>query len=123
MATRATAVAGAAGVDLDGRVFAPVGAGESARGRFSQHGTLVRSEISGGSVRAGSMVGSRLPDGSIDAVYCLALDGGELVAGRRHYVPTLLPDGRIRMAEHWHRLDGSAGVSYIEEVPGRGRTA
>jgi len=111
-------------ISYDGRVFAPAGreaglppSGSGARGHFSQVGDLVRSEIAGGSVRHGAMVGVRLADGGIDAAYCMALDGGELVAGTCRYEPELLPDGRLRFTEYWQRVDGSEGVSFIEEVP------
>jgi len=42
--------------------------------------------------------------------------GGETVAGVCVSTPTLLPDGRVRLTEHWRRLDGSSGVSHIEEI-------
>jgi hypothetical protein len=30
--------------------------------------------------------------------------------------PDRLTDGRVRLTEHWRRLDGSSGVSQIEEI-------
>ena len=61
----------------------------------------------------------RLPDEgmSADAAYCLVSKDGTSVAGACVSRPTLLADGRIRLTEHWRRLDGSTGVSYVEEVP------
>ena len=110
-------------ISYDGRTFVPVvvapavpHTGETPRGRFSQHGDLVRGEYSGGWLRGGSMVGVCHRDGTVEGVYCLAFGNGDLIAGRCRYEPTVLADGRLRVAEHWQRFDGSAGVSYIEEV-------
>ncbi|MBB5869044.1 hypothetical protein F4553_002423 [Allocatelliglobosispora scoriae] len=110
-------------ISYHGRVFVPVvvapavqSTEETPRGRFSQQGDLVRGEYSGGWLRGGSMVGVCDRDGTVEGVYCLAFGNGDMVAGRCRYEPTVLADGRLRIAEHWERFDGSAGVSYIEEV-------
>lgn len=103
--------------DYGGRSFRPVGAepGNSPVGRYHQDGDLVWAEFSGPSVRAGRLVGTCRPDGTIDATYCLVTTAGETVAGACVSTPTVLPDGRLRLAERWRRLDGSCGVSHIEE--------
>ena len=41
---------------------------------------------------------------------------GETVAGACLTTPEPLPDGRLRLTERWRRLDGSTGVSHLEEV-------
>ena len=110
-------------ISYDGRVFAAVtdtGHVGQARGHFRQDGDFVRSDIRGGAVLGGTVVGRRQTDGTIDAVYCMALRGGDLIAGSCRYEPVLLDDGRLRLAEHWRRIDGSSGVSHIEEVPAGG---
>jgi hypothetical protein len=63
-------------------------------------------------------VGTCQPDGVIVASYCYLTPDGEPIAGSCVSTPTVLDDGRIKLAEQWRRLDGSVGVSEIEEVPG-----
>jgi hypothetical protein len=113
-------------IDYDGRWFglvsegpdAPVREDDRPFGQYHQDGSLVWAEFyAGGRLRSGRLVGLRRDDGSIDAGYCLLMADGEVAAGEVHSVPVVLPDGRIRLADHWRRLDGSTGVSYIEEFP------
>jgi hypothetical protein len=120
------------GISYDGRVFVPVvvapavpSSGETPHGRFRQSGDLVQADYSGGWLRGGSMVGVCGRDGTVEGVYCLAFGNGDLIAGRCRYEPELLADGRLRVAEHWQRFDGSTGTSYIEEImhDGSGATA
>ncbi|WP_020523606.1 hypothetical protein [Catelliglobosispora koreensis] len=110
-------------VSYDGRVFVPTKVSppvtptpDTPRGVFRQQGDLVSVEFSGGWLRSGWLVGVCRPDGCVDGVYCLAFGNGDLVAGSCVYVPTVLDDGRLRIAEQWRRIDGSTGVSTIEEV-------
>lgn len=106
-------------LDYDGRVFHPAGherGGDAVpTGRYHQDGDLVWAEFSGGHLRAGRLVGTCRPDGTIDASYCQVTADGQVVAGVCVSTPTALPDGRVRLAEHWRRADGSSGVSHIEE--------
>lgn len=104
-------------LNYDGRRFSPAGAPASV-GRYHQDGDLVWAEFDGPTVRAGRLVGTCRPDGAIVASYCYLTPAGEAVAGACVSTPTVLPDGRIRLAEQWRRLDGSVGVSEIEEVVG-----
>jgi hypothetical protein len=107
------------GVDYDGLLFRPAVAGggqASATGRYHQDGDLVWAEYSGAGVSAGRLVGTCRPDGTIHAAYCQVSRDGEVVAGSCVSVPSTLPDGRVRLEERWHRMDGSSGVSYVEEV-------
>jgi hypothetical protein len=53
----------------------------------------------------------------IEAAYCMVGSGGETVAGTCVSRPTVLPDGRVRLTEQWQRMDGTSGVSQIEETP------
>jgi hypothetical protein len=107
-------------VDYDGRRFRstdhPADA-EAPIGHYHQDGDLVWAEFSGAAVRAGRLVGARRPDGTIDAAYCMVTAGGETIAGTCVSTPTVLPDGRVGLTEDWRRIDGSSGVSYIEEIP------
>jgi hypothetical protein len=107
------------GVRYGGRVFRPVGfdgEGDPPTGRYYQEGELVWAEFSGAHVRVGRLVGRCRPDGGIDAAYSQVMADGQVVAGRCSSVPTVLADGRLRLTEHWRRIDGSSGVSEIEEV-------
>lgn len=116
---------GTPAIDYDGRWFglvadplAPVDPHDRPFGQYHQDGSLVWAEFyAGGRLRSGRLVGLGRPDGTIDAGYCLLTVDGEVVTGRVHSVPEVLPDGRIRLADHYRRLDGSTGVSYIEELP------
>ena len=101
-----------------GRLFGPSDpASGSVLGHYFQQDDLVWAEFSGDRVRTGRLVGLRNQAGVIDAAYCQIMADGEVVAGRCLSTPTVLPDGRIRLTEQWHRADGSTGVSYIEELP------
>jgi hypothetical protein len=103
--------------EYGGRRFRPVGDGAAGtEGRYFQDGDLVWAEFSGAAVRAGRLVGTRRPDGALDAAYCFLTAAGETVAGACLTTPELLADGRLLLTEHWRRLDGSSGVSRIEEV-------
>lgn len=99
----------------DGRTFAPADGGP-ARGWYRQVADLVWASFSGGAVRAGQLVGRAGPDGVIHAAYCQLMTNGETVAGQCASTPTVLPDGSLRLTERWQRLDGTTGVSVIEEV-------
>jgi hypothetical protein len=78
---------------------------------------VVRAYFSGGPVRTGRLVGQCRPDGAVDAAYCQLMADGTVIAGTCVSTPTVLADGRLRIEERWHRCDGTAGVSWIEEVP------
>jgi hypothetical protein len=110
------------GINYSGRRFRPVGdqpgpdGAATSVGQYQQDGNLVWAEFSGSAVRAGRLVGTCRPDGTIDAVYCMVTATGETIAGGCVSTPTLLGDGRVRLTEQWQRLDGSAGVSQIEEI-------
>jgi len=99
----------------DGRIFAPAEGGP-ARGHYRQAGDVVWADFSGGEITAGRLVGRADSDGVIAAAYCLLMETGQAVAGRCASTPTLLTDGRIRLTEHWQRIDGTTGVSVIEEI-------
>jgi hypothetical protein len=106
-------------VEIDGRWFAAPGrvAGpDTTVGQYHETPELVWAEYAGGDVIAGRIVGRRLDDGTLDLAYGHAQRDGTVVSGRVHSIPTSLPDGRTRIEEHWRRLDGSSGVSVIEEL-------
>ena len=114
--------------DYDGRRFTPVGdhpgdlpGDDRPIALWRQDGDTLVARFSGGPVLAGFLLGTVGPDGVVDAAYgqLLAGDstGGPTVqVGRTITTPEVLPDGRLRMREEWHRTDGSSGVSYLEEL-------
>jgi hypothetical protein len=115
-------------INYDGRRFSPADgvAGEGSRvALYRQDGDLLWGEFSGGNARRGALTGTCAPDGTLDFAYCMVLDGGEVISGRCHSTPTVLPDGRIRLHEEWERYGsgGSRGVSSIEELAPAGTTS
>jgi hypothetical protein len=109
-------------LDYDGRRFSPseaVPGADSPVAVYRQDGNLLWGEFSGGEIRRGALTGTCAPDGTLDFAYCMVYEDGQIVSGRCHSIPTVLADGRIRLAEEWERYGdgGSRGVSSIEEVP------
>jgi hypothetical protein len=104
--------------NYDGRRFAPAGSDTAHRpvASWRQDGSTVTARFSGGHVLAGFLLGTVAPDGVVDAAYGQLLADGTVHAGRCTTTPQVLPDGRLRMREEWHRTDGTSGVSHIEEV-------
>jgi hypothetical protein len=102
-------------LNYEGRVFRPDGV-DAPTGHYHHDGDLVWAEFGGGYLRTGRLVGTCDPDGTITAAYCQVDAEGNVVAGEVVSRPTVLPDGRVRLAEHWRRADGSTGVSHIEEI-------
>lgn len=114
-------------IDYDGRIFRSSATetadsgGVGPQGHYHQRGDQVWAEFTGGKVLRGNLVGTCDADGTLHLAYCQLLDGGTVVAGACTSIPTLLEDGRVRLAEHWQRFGdaGSTGVSHIEEVARR----
>ena len=102
------------------RLAAPTadGRADAATGHYHQDGDLVWAQFAGPGVRSGWLVGTCCPDGFIDAAYCMVTSDGTAIAGNCESTPTLLADGRVRLTEHWRRLDGSMGISVLEEIIG-----
>ena len=107
-------------IDYHDRRFQPVDHdpphGATTVGHYHQEGNLLWAEFSGGSVLVGRLVGQVRPDDTIDASYCFVTASGQTIAGACVSTPTVLDDGRVRLTEDWRRLDGSSGISIIEEV-------
>ncbi len=122
MTSAATAAGAAAAINYDGRCFRPAGSPPASGGasgplgRYHQEGDLIWAEFSGPDVRTGRLVGTRRPDGTIDAAYCMVAADGELITGTCVSTPTPAADGRVRLTERWRRPGGSAGTSELEEV-------
>jgi hypothetical protein len=105
-------------LDYTGRRFRPRGSGggPTSVGHYHQDSDLVWAEFSGPTVPVGRLVGNCDAAGVITAAYCMVTTAGETIAGTVRTTPTVLDDGRIELTEHWRRMDGSTGVSHLEEI-------
>lgn len=85
---------------------------------YHQEGQLVWAEYQGGSITKGFLIANVQEDNSLDMRYQHVNTQGELMTGRCHSTPELLPDGRVRLHERWQWTsgDGSSGQSIVEEV-------
>jgi hypothetical protein len=85
---------------------------------FRESGVLVSAVYEGGGVRRGYLIGRRSP-GRLVFRYVQMDDAGGIDSGASECVLTLLPDGRIRLTEHftWATRDGG-GTNVIEEISG-----
>lgn len=91
-----------------------VGAGT--RLHFIQRGTRVAARYAGGSIRRGWLVGRR-DDDTVTYRYAQVETSGELHAGRAVCEVHALPDGRLRMREHFHwTTRPGTGTNEFEEV-------
>ncbi|MFC7546959.1 hypothetical protein [Plantactinospora sp. GCM10030261] len=87
-------------------------------GHYHQRGDLVWGEITGGTVRRGSLAGTCDAEGVVRFAYLEVLTDGTIVVGECVSRPERLPDGRIRLRENWRRHGPrrDSGVSVIEEA-------
>jgi hypothetical protein len=108
-------------INYDERRFSPVtdNPGDNPVAHYHQKENLLWGEFSGGAVRSGSLAGTSTPEGELRFAYCMVLDGDEVVSGLCRSVPETLPDGRIRLTEHWERFGPAAdsGISLLEQLP------
>lgn len=72
----------------------------------------------GGAIRRGYLVGTRVAD-QISLRYVQLNVDGETATGRCSTVVNVLPDGRVRLDETWQwESPPGAGTSVVEELPG-----
>jgi hypothetical protein len=106
-------------INYDGRRFRKVSPDPDAPVTlYNQKDDIVWAELTGGSVRLGSLTGRCAPDGTIDMAYTMVLHNGAVIAGHSVNTPEFLPYGRIRLNEVWERYGDHAerGTSSIVEV-------
>jgi hypothetical protein len=86
---------------------------------FSQRGRTVSARYSGGAVELGFLVG-RVTADRLMFRYCQVDDRGKVHGGRSDCEVGRLPDGRIRLREHfrWESREGG-GTNILEQVEGR----
>lgn len=85
--------------------------------QYQQAGDLVWAEYRGGAIVFGTLIAKADAQGCLDMRYQHLNAAGELMTGRCHSTPEVLPDGRLRLHERWQWTsgDGSTGESVIEE--------
>ena len=85
---------------------------------YVQEGHQLRASYQGGDIVFGQMLGIVHDDSSLDFVYHHIDRDGILKSGHCHSIPTLLPDGRIRLYETWQWNQGGegSGESVVEET-------
>lgn len=111
-------------IDYDGRRFRPVenSAGGEVDGgtlfHYRQRGNVVWATYEGGGIRWGTLVATVDDRGRLDMRYAHVNDAGELMTGVCASTPEALPDGRLRLHEHWRWTSGGGGEgeSVLEEV-------
>ena len=104
-------------ISYDGRRFRSVAHG--AVTTYRQDGDVVWAELSGSGVRRGALTGLCAPDGTLEMAYTMVRDDGRVISGRCRSTPSVMDDGRIRLAETWERFPphADAGHSELEELP------
>ena len=110
--------------NYDNRFFAPVvnaPNGEVSGAtvfHYRQQADIVWATYAGGGVCFGTLIARADADGSLDMRYSHVNDAGQMMTGRCHSVPEVLPDGRLRLHETWQWTcgDESTGKSLVEEL-------
>jgi len=85
---------------------------------YSQDGTVLTAEYSGGKVVKGHLIGLVDRKGHIDMRYHQVNEKGRLMTGKCVSKPEILKTGKIRLYENWEWTSGdkSKGQSIIEEI-------
>ena len=81
---------------------------------FTHDNGVITAEYVGGSVIKGYLIG-RCSGSSMEFSYCQMNDNGNVTGGRSHAELAVMPDGRLRMVEHFTWEDGRKGVNIIEQ--------
>lgn len=86
--------------------------------QYHQDGDIVWATYKGGSVHFGVLVAKVLDDDHLEVSYSHVNIHGEIQTGICHSFPEVLPDGRLRLYEHWQWTSGdeSKGKSIVEEL-------
>lgn len=107
---------------LDGRVFRVSEMGEAGEAstatvfEYHEGDGIVWARYHGGAVRLGFLVGTRDGD-RLEFRYSQLNESGETSNGRCSTTVSILPDGRLRLAETWAwESKPGAGTSAVEEV-------
>ena len=110
--------------NYEGRVFRSVAnsAGGDVSGEttfhYRQHGSVAWATYAGGPVLFGTLLARVVDNGSLEMRYQHLTTDGTFRSGRCDSHPELLPNGGLRLHEHWTWTDGAEGngVSIVEEI-------
>jgi hypothetical protein len=85
---------------------------------YQQKNNILTSAYAGGRIIAGQLIGMVDEQGNIDMRYHQVNDRSELMTGACKSTPEVLPNGKVRLHEHWRWTSGdcSEGYSVLEEV-------
>ncbi|MER1987110.1 MAG: n-acetylglutamate synthase [Solibacillus sp.] len=85
---------------------------------YKQQGHIITATYSGGEIVTGTLVGLIKENDRLEFRYNHVNTKNEIRGGQCISTPEVLPDGRIRLYEHWKWLDSEAteGNSIIEEI-------
>ncbi len=85
---------------------------------YRQRDNLLTCTYSGGDIVKGHLIGLVNDSGIIDMRYHQLNRKGQLMTGTCESHPEVLPDGKIRLHEHWQWTSGdkSKGYSVLEEI-------
>ncbi|PWW82168.1 n-acetylglutamate synthase [Prosthecochloris marina] len=110
--------------NLDGKIFQSIENTENGEVssetlfHYHQDDNIISADYSGGSIIKGHLLGKMSEDGTLEFTYHHINLEGNLMLGKCTSVPTLLPDGRLKLSEQWQWLSGdkSMGKSQIIEI-------
>lgn len=85
---------------------------------YYQQDDMIWADYSGGQVVKGHLIGKMLESGDLEFIYHHVNTAGDVMAGKCRSIPSLLPDGRIKVTETWQWLTGdkSSGESELIEI-------
>jgi hypothetical protein len=69
-------------------------------------------------IKKGELIGLVAKDGSIEMRYLQINSNNEIMSGKCHSIPEIMPNGKIRLHENWQWTSGdlSKGTSILEEI-------
>lgn len=110
-------------INYDGKIFAPLSNTENGETSsntlfyYRQEHNVLTADYSGGQIVKGHLIGLVADDGSIDMRYHQVNVQGQIMTGRCHSTPEIMPNGSIRLHETWSWTSGdlSSGSSVLEE--------
>lgn len=85
---------------------------------YRQEDNIVTAEYAGGKIIKGQLIGITDETGRLNFRYQQVNDKGEIMTGTCMSVPELMPNGKLKLYEHWQWTSGdfSRGESIVEEV-------
>lgn len=111
-------------ISYDGKVFRSASnsdggdVGPDTTFQYHQNGDLVWATYAGGPIRFGTLIATADGAGNLDMRYQHLAMNGSFCSGRCRSSPERLPDGRLRLHEHWQWTEGreGEGTSVVEEI-------